>query len=437
MPARLIVIAGPDQGKAFVLPAAGPLLIGRGRDAAARLNDPHASRSHCQVKVEGGRIVVEDLDSNSGLFVNDHRVRTQALKPGDVLRLGTTLLRLESDDLADQTTLAPPPAAVPARAAAAAKPPPPPPLPPPIAAAAKPLPPPPPPGSVAKQPPLYDLSGQMVAHFRVGPVIAPGKTGVVFRARDTRENVDVALKVFLPEFSYDEEERQRFVRAMKTIMPLRHAHLVSIHNAGRSGRLCWVAMELVEGVSLAPAVQHAASSGGGEWRVAYRAVLHVARALAYLHGQHIIHRNITPSNILLQTTDGIIKLGDLMTVKAQEGRMAKQVTQAGELLGDLRFLSPEQTTSASGGDGRADLYSLGATAYALIAGRPPLEGRSQVETILQIRQAEPVPLRQLRPGTPPAFEATIMKLLAKKPEDRIASAGQLLGHLANLGIAIS
>jgi serine/threonine-protein kinase len=280
-------------------------------------------------------------------------------------------------------------------------------------------------------PPLYDLSGKQLAHFQVGPVIAPGKTGVVFRARDTREGKDVALKVFLPEFSADDEEVQRFLRAMKTTLRLRHPHLVSVLAAGRSGSLCWVAMELVEGVSLAQAV-HQAAAGSGDWRVALRVVLHISRALAFLHGHHIIHRNITPANLLITASDGTVKLGDLMKAKAQEGKLAKQVTQAGEILGDLRFMSPEQSTNASAGDGRADLYSLGAVAYALLVGRAPLEGRNFVETILKIRQTPPQPPRQFQPAIPQAFEAIVMKLLAKRPEDRFQSPGELLAHLSKM-----
>jgi hypothetical protein len=434
MPARLVVIAGPDQGKTFPLTAPERLLIGRGRDATVRLADPHASRNHCQVKLEAGGAVVADLDSASGIFVNDIRVRSRALHHGDLLRLGTTVLRFESDDLADQATLPPPPAK-PAAPAAAPRP------------SGGPVPARAPAGArLGQNPgsggapsapvprpavqPLANLSGQVVGHFHVGSVIAQGKSGIVFRAHDSRDKQDVALKVFFPELAQDEEELQRFLRAMKTILPLRHPHLVHVNSAGRTGAFCWVSMELVAGLGLNTAVKHAA--GGADWQIAFRAVQHVARALAYLHGQHIIHRNITPTNILMATADGTIKLGDLITVKAQEGKLARQVTQAGELLGDVRFLSPEQTTSASAGDGRADLYSLGATAYALLTGRAPFEGRNAVETILQIRQNEPRPLRQLLPTIPPAFEATVMKLLARNPEHRFASPGELLGHLANI-----
>jgi hypothetical protein len=456
MPPRLVVIAGPDQGKAFQLPAAGSLLVGRGRSATLCLADPHVSRSHCQIKIEGSRILIEDLNSAGGIYVNDTRVGSQPLRPGDVLRLGSSVLRLEVGDLADQATLAPPdgpaapyvPAAfvpqTPARLPGLSPVPPPPPTAP-LAAMApfQAIPPVPPPmpasptvPAVPALPPLYDLSGKQLAHFHVGQVIAPGKTGVVFRAHDTREKKDVALKVFLPDFSRDDDEVKRFLRAMKTTLRLRHPHLVAILAAGRSGSLCWVAMELVEGVSLAQAV-HQAAAGAGDWRVALRVVLHVARALAFLHGHHIVHRNITPANILITAHDGTVKLGDLMKAKAQEGRMAQQVTQAGEILGDLRFMSPEQSTNASAGDGRADLYSLGAVAYALLVGRPPLEGRNFVETILKIRQTPPQPPRQIQPAIPPAFEAVVLKLLAKRPEDRFQSPGELLAHLSKMTGALS
>ena len=266
-------------------------------------------------------------------------------------------------------------------------------------------------------------------------MIAQARSGVVFRATDTNDRKDVALKVFFPDFSKDEEEMQRFLRAMKTVLPLRHPHLVTTNAAGRSGPLWWVSMELVEGVSLVPAVRHAAT-GGGDWRVAFAPSCTSPGRWLFCTAQPIYHRNITPNNLLLRTADSTIKLGDMMTAKAQEGKLSRQVTAAGEILGEVRFLSPEQTVSASGGDGRADLYSLGAVAYAVLTGRPPLEGKSPVETILKIRQAEPAPLRQSLPTLPPLFESAVMKLLAKKPEERFQSAGELLGHLAPLAAGV-
>src|SRR5262249_53930007 len=149
-------------------------------------------------------------------------------------------------------------------------------------------------------------------------------------------------KVFVPQFSRDEEGVQRFIRAAKTIYPLRHRHLVDLYSAGRTEGYCWLAMELVEGPAVAWLVQQAQAGGGG-WRVGLRVATEVSRALVYLHGKQVLHRNLTPENLLVCRADGLIKVGDLMTAKAQEGQLARDVTATGELVGDLRYLAPERT----------------------------------------------------------------------------------------------
>jgi serine/threonine-protein kinase len=102
-----------------------------------------------------------------------------------------------------------------------------------------------------------------------------------------------------------------------------------------------------------------------------------------------VHRNITPRNILIRETDGVAKLGDLVLAKAMEGTSQEQITRSGELVGQLEYLSPEQTTHARPPDARSDIYSLGASLYALLTGRPPFEGRSVPETIQKIQTEEP------------------------------------------------
>src|SRR5262249_21679467 len=140
-------------------------------------------------------------------------------KPGDVVRVGDTQLRLHLGDFPLDVALG----AVSGPAAPAAPPP------------------------VDK---LTALSGQKLSHYDIGPVIGQGHSSVVFHANDTEDNRSVALKVLLPEFSKNEEEVQRFVRAMKTMMPLRHPNLVTLYGAGKTGPYCWVAMEYVAGENL-------------------------------------------------------------------------------------------------------------------------------------------------------------------------------------------
>jgi serine/threonine-protein kinase len=276
---------------------------------------------------------------------------------------------------------------------------------------------------------LTDLVGKTLSRYEVGPVLAKGQTSVVFRARDSKEDREVALKVFGPEFSKNEDDVQRFVRAMKTTMPLHHPNLVTLYGAGKTGAYCWVAMEYIEGESLTQVIQRIGTAGMLDWRNALRVAVHVARALDFAQQQQIIHRNITPQNIMVRASDKVTKLGDLMLAKAMEGSLAQQITRPGELLGDVRYMSPERTRPNGEVDGRSDIYSLGATVYALLTGRPPFEGESLVEVITKIRQAEPVKPKKYQLAIPDLFEGTVLRMLAKRPEDRFASAGNLLADL--------
>jgi serine/threonine protein kinase len=403
MSLRLIVIDGPDRGLTFALAPDQTLLVGRGKAAPARLSDPRVSRKHCRVQAEGDRARVVDAGSVAGTLVNGRRVEESRLRPGDVLQVGDTRLRLEWQDEDDADTRLP--AAAPRAPALRAE-------------------------------RLHELTGTRLSGYEVGPVLARGRSGLVFQARSSRDGRDVALKVLWPEFSQDETEVKRFVRAMRTMIPLRHPHLVGLYNAGKTGRYCWIAMERVEGESVAEVLRQAGGAPPSDWRFALRVATHVSRALAFAHYHHIIHRDITPQNILVRAADGAAKLGDLMLAKALEGGLAATITRPGELLGEVRYLSPERTAGGSTAvDGRADLYSLGATAYALVAGRPPLEAESPVRTILKIRQEKPASPKKAQPALPDRFEAAIMKLLAKRPEDRFPTAAALLAELEQIARA--
>src|SRR6476469_3356268 len=192
-------------------------------------------------------------------------------------------------------------------------------------------------------------------------------------------------------FSQDEEDMQRFVRAMKTMLPLRHPNLVNVYSAGKSGPYCWAAMEFVEGEPLTAVIRRIGVAGMLDWRTAFRVGLHVARGLAYAHGKGVIHRNVTPANIMVRAADKQALLGDLMLAKALEGSLAKQVTKPGEVVGDVNYMSPERTKGMSDEvDARSDLFSLGATVYALLAGKSPFAGSTLVETVTKVRTAEPI-----------------------------------------------
>ena len=243
-----------------------------------------------------------------------------------------------------------------------------------------------------------------------------------------------ALKVMQPEFARHEDDVQRFVRAMKTMLPLRHPNLVAVLGAGKSGPYCWVSMELVEGESLTEVIARIGVAGMLDWKARSVRPFTSDGRLEYAHAQGIIHRDIAPANILERAEDKIVKLGDLMLAKAMEGALAEQVTKPGEVDGDVYYMSPERTKGAGEPvDGRSDLFSLGATCYALLTGKPPFAGRTLVETITRIRTVEPVAPGTFQIGIPSAFEGAILKLLAKRADDRYPSASELVKDLERIG----
>jgi hypothetical protein len=420
---HLLIVAGPEQGRALPLTKGRPLLLGRGRQIEHPLTDLRVSRVHCQIDLVGGAVVVTDCDSTGGTFVNGQRVKRHELQPGDTLQVGDTQLRLHSPDVADMATIAPP--ALDAEPVPEVE----------SLPEAEPfVPEPVPPAPPAPLPRLHgerlgELTGHTLAHFAVGPVIARGQTGFVFRATDLDDGKPVALKVLRPEFARGDQEIQRFIRAMKTALPLRHENLVTLHGAGKKGPYCWVSMERVEGESLTQVIQRIGVAGMLDWRHAFRVAVHVGRALEFAHAHHVIHRNLTPQNVLVRESDRLAKLGDLMLAKALEGSLAENLTRPGELLGDVRYMSPERTSGTEPVDERSDLYSLGALVYALLTGRAPFEGASIIETLTQIRTAQPEKPRKYQMSIPERFEGTVLTLLAKRPENRWPSATELLADL--------
>jgi serine/threonine protein kinase len=144
---------------------------------------------------------------------------------------------------------------------------------------------------------------------------------MVFRATDTEDGRTVALKVMQPAYARNDHDMQRFVRAMRAMMPLTHPNLVKVYAAGKNGPYCWAAMELVEGESLTAVIKRIGAAGMLDWKYAHRVGTHLARALAYAHDQGIIHRDISPANILIETATKTAKLADLMLSGGRRGAL--------------------------------------------------------------------------------------------------------------------
>jgi len=400
---RLTVIAGPDQGTVFVIPEGAPFLIGRSHATATQLSDPWVSRSHCRIDAVGGILRLKDVGSKRGTFVNGQRIFECELRSGDAIRIGTTELRFEAEPAEGPASRRGPAAGPPQPFAAA-----------PV--------------------PLSELPGRRLAHFTIRCALATGATGVVFLAADEAHYRNVALKVLWPTVLRDEEQVQRFLALMRAVASVEHPNIVQIYEADKTGPYCWVSMELVEGESLDRVVRRIQEGETHDWRYAYRIGVQIARAIEAAHGRGVVHRNITPSNILVRSSDQLAKLGDFSLAKMLDGISASQASQSAELTGDVFYMSPERTNQSREADTRSDLYSLGATLYSLLTGRPPCDGDTLTEVIERIRYAPPEDPAKFQPDLPQPFSAIILKLLEKQRADRYQSAEELLADLQRVGL---
>jgi serine/threonine protein kinase len=399
---HLVIIAGPDSGRSFPLEDGQTLVIGRGQASDTQIQDPRMSRIHCRVQVDGGKLMLIDGGSASGTLVDGEPVTQRELNPGGTFQVGDTQIRYQLDSHQEASTLAGEHAF----------------------------------GRPKPKPtvlPLKDLVGQTLHNYRLEKIVSSSTSGMVFRAHDTEKDRVAAVKVLTPDPSHSEEQKERFVRAMKTMMPIRHPNIVRLYNAGKKGPYCWAAMEFIEGESITAVIDRIGVEGMLDWREVWTVAVHIGRALAEAYERKIIHRSVTPTNILRRHNDKVCLLGDLMLAKALDGTLAKQVTQPGQIIGDVPYMSPERTRGSDGVDCRSDIYGLGATLYALLTGRAPFESPSLPELIRMVREAEPVKIKQYQLSVNEMFQDLVMQMIAKRPEDRYQTPSDLLRDLDRIG----
>lgn len=396
MSSKLIVLAGPDEGLVFPL-GSEVVLLGRSRATETHLTDPHVSRVHCQIVPENKKFVVVDFDSASGTFVNGKEVERHILQTGDLIRIGATHLQYVEET-----------AEAPAKR-----------------------------GTVVTSQTTIDwakgLINQQFSHYAITGALARSKTGYVFHARDTRNETPVALKVLPPDFGKDEKKLQHFIDAMKTVMPLTHPHLLKIYGAGKTGDHCWIATEYIPGDSLAAVIGRIEKSGKLEWKAVVRVGIYLVRALEFAHEKKLIHQNVTPQNILVGRKPQNTKLTDLMVALATEEDPTKPISMSGLPAESLAYMSPERTDGPKATlDARTDLYSLAATMYAMLTGKPPFQGGTVEELLDKIRLDAAVPVHTINTNVPTPLGMVLRRCLAKRPKDRPASAAELRGELEDL-----
>jgi tetratricopeptide (TPR) repeat protein len=258
--------------------------------------------------------------------------------------------------------------------------------------------------------------------YRLEKRLGEGGKGIVYRARDTTLDRLVAVKLIKMGVS-DEETYQRFLREAQIAGRLTHPNIVSIYDMGRDGEQYFLVMELVEGSSLRALVRPG-STTPVRFETALRLVTETARALRYAHSKGILHRDIKPENVML-TGEGTAKLMDFGLARALD---QPRLTAVLTIVGTPAYIAPEVALGREA-DERSDLYSLGAVLYELVTGHPPFEGTETLKLVYSHIHDPVVPPRQRRPDTPEPVVAILERLLAKNPDERFQSAGDLLRAL--------
>jgi len=266
------------------------------------------------------------------------------------------------------------------------------------------------------------LLGQTLGQFELIELLGRGGMGAVYKARQTSLDRFVAVKVLPRSVSRDPSFVERFQREARSAGAVIHPNIIQVYDVGQDKGFQFISMELVEGESLADLLKR---EGALPPARAVDLFKQVASALAKAHAAGIIHRDIKPSNILL-TPEGLAKVADFGLAK-REG-VDISVTQTGDSLGTPLYMPPEVCRGEKA-DARSDLYSLGATFYQALAGKPPFHAATPAAVLAKHLEAEVPPLAQAAPGTPPDLCRIIHRLLRKKPADRFQSADELLEAL--------
>jgi Tol biopolymer transport system component len=279
-------------------------------------------------------------------------------------------------------------------------------------------------------------AGTKLGPYEILSLLGAGGMGEVYRARDTRLDRTVAIKVLPQHLSGSAEVRQRFEREAKTISQLSHPHICALYDVGREGENEYLVMELLEGETLSDRL----AKGSLPLDQTLRSGVEIADALDKAHRQGIVHRDLKPANVMI-TKSGVklldFGLAKAMAPAAQQSSLTalptqQGLTQEGTILGTFQYMAPEQLEGKEA-DGRTDIFAFGAVLYEMATGRKAFSAPSQASLITAIMSSEPAPISSVQPTSPAALDRVVRTCLAKDPEERWQSASDLKRELRWIG----
>jgi hypothetical protein len=386
--AVLRVEEGPRRGAEFDLPEGRSAVAGRDPRCPIHFEDGLASRHHFQIKEHRGAHYIRDLGSQNGTFVNGERLTSpRRLDPGDEIRGGDTcfVYLRETAEAEAEAERGPEPEPEAAN------------------------------GTEAP-------AGRVIGGYEIKKRIGRGGMGVVYLANQISLGRDVALKVLSARLTKDQTFVQLFIEEARAAGRLNHPNIVQVYDVASEGDRYFISMELMEQGSVEDELRR---EGKLSVERGVAIMLDAARGLQYAEGKKIVHRDIKPDNLMINA-DGVAKIADLGLAQSTHDR----ATGTGEegILGTPHFIAPEQALGREV-DARADIYSLGATFYRVVTGETPFKGSSAREIVLQQIHEDPQPVREVNPEVPDDVAAVIEKMMRKDPDERHASAAELIEDL--------
>ena len=278
------------------------------------------------------------------------------------------------------------------------------------------------------------MIGKSLAHYQITAVIGKGGMGEVYRARDTRLERDVAIKVLPAEVAADPSRLERFEREAKIIAGLNHQHIVTIHSVEEDQGIRFLTMEFIEGQTMDRII----TPEGLPLAKLLDIGIAVTDALSVAHEKGIVHRDLKPANVML-SNNGQVKVLDFGLAKVTQPAQASEddhtlqmeLTRQGTILGTTPYMSPEQLRGQDV-DARSDIFAFGSLLYELTTGRRPFSGATNTDVMSSILRDTPRPIVQVKPDLPPELGRIVARCLEKEPDDRYPSARDVRNELLEL-----
>jgi serine/threonine protein kinase/Tol biopolymer transport system component len=275
------------------------------------------------------------------------------------------------------------------------------------------------------------MIGSTISHYTILEKLGEGGMGVVYRARDTDLDRDVALKFLSPQLASSVQDKARFMQEARAAAALDHPNICTIFGieefdpasaGGQGEKQLFFAMSFVDGTTLREKI------AGISLKQAIDVAIQIADGLAAAHGKGIVHRDIKPENIMIRK-DGIVQVMDFGLARLREtSSRINRLTMAGSTVGTAGYMSPEQVQGQDA-DHRSDIFSLGVVLYELFTGQLPFKGVHQTALAYEIVNVDPPPMSALKPEIDPTLDAVVFECLAKEPAERFQSAAELAKEL--------